>query len=690
MTYTCGETVDSDNHPLSQNWICEREVAEENQKCIWHRHSPKKNPDEVQRELEKNDEPLFNANFSEMHINGAIFHGEEMHNSDFYNATIRNCEFRSVNLTDVNFEKTKLDEVLFVDCNLDRVSLNEAELSDVEFQNCDGESIQIRKANFLNSGFSDCTLSDPSIYSTDCIGTSVEDTEIYDGSINLVEFRRCAFSEVLFRDLTIKELEVMSGSIHPIEIIDLSEDSTISFENLDQIDIDLSGRDMEKCEFSGCTDANISIDMKNISQLIVNEVEGRSVTWDTIQINRALFNTIECDHLHWNLGEIQEGNVKHVVARETAELQHTDFDLETIRNVNFRGGKIDGCKFIQTESSEVDIRNGDIIDTIYEGGSLSKSAMAGVTIEDSEFQSTSINNSDVSGMDKYGEVAFTQSDMSGSDFSDSDLSNANLKYINFEECDLNGTNLRNSDLRGARLFDSKFNTAKMNEDTDWGYYCYYEYVADKMAKENADNSPDIGNLDEDDLAAETDPIRRFLPNPITSSKSFKNRLINNEGWRNNNASELKSAARVYRAYQQLFRNNQFPDKIRRFRVREKEAHRKRALVTRDWIKWLRLSILRWGIQYGESYRNVLVHSALVIFAWTLIYMHRGDLRGATISEEVDFLTALYFSITTFATLGYGDLEPVSDLTRMLAGIQSLIGTALIAVLIFILVRRATW
>lgn len=53
-----------------------------------------------------------------------------------------------------------------------------------------------------------------------------------------------------------------------------------------------------------------------------------------------------------------------------------------------------------------------------------------------------------------------------------------------------------------------------------------------------------------------------------------------------------------------------------------------------------------------------------------------------------FFKGLYFSAVTFATLGYGDMQPIGTLARGLAGIESLLGSLLMALLVFVLTRRA--
>lgn len=74
---------------------------------------------------------------------------------------------------------------------------------------------------------------------------------------------------------------------------------------------------------------------------------------------------------------------------------------------------------------------------------------------------------------------------------------------------------------------------------------------------------------------------------------------------------------------------------------------------------------------------ILLHLVeIVIFAvgWWTIARSASDEIGF---EVRTFADAVYFSVITYTTVGYGDIVPVG-LGRMLAGIEALIGLVLIA------------
>ena len=54
-----------------------------------------------------------------------------------------------------------------------------------------------------------------------------------------------------------------------------------------------------------------------------------------------------------------------------------------------------------------------------------------------------------------------------------------------------------------------------------------------------------------------------------------------------------------------------------------------------------------------------------------------------------FSAFLYFSFTTLTTVGYGDISPASDITRMLTNLEAIVGQMYPAIIISILVSIYT-
>lgn len=75
--------------------------------------------------------------------------------------------------------------------------------------------------------------------------------------------------------------------------------------------------------------------------------------------------------------------------------------------------------------------------------------------------------------------------------------------------------------------------------------------------------------------------------------------------------------------------------------------------------------------------------------WMFAYMLMAQLvpgafafsAGPASAQIMDGSTALYFSFVTLCTVGYGDIIPVSPVTRMLAFLEAITGLFYMAVII---------
>ena len=67
---------------------------------------------------------------------------------------------------------------------------------------------------------------------------------------------------------------------------------------------------------------------------------------------------------------------------------------------------------------------------------------------------------------------------------------------------------------------------------------------------------------------------------------------------------------------------------------------------------------------------------VVVFAFTYLSLSEAD--PAAFSEQLDRVSAVYFAVSILGTVGFGDISPVTDATRVLVTVQTLLDIALIA------------
>jgi len=93
------------------------------------------------------------------------------------------------------------------------------------------------------------------------------------------------------------------------------------------------------------------------------------------------------------------------------------------------------------------------------------------------------------------------------------------------------------------------------------------------------------------------------------------------------------------------------------------------------------SELRW--EYGWFFATAFLN----IFVFAAFFRMFGLVHGDSIVKD-DWPIALYFSLITWTTVGYGDFVP-TDGTRLLAGLESLVGYFYMALLVGVVMVFAT-
>ena len=124
---------------------------------------------------------------------------------------------------------------------------------------------------------------------------------------------------------------------------------------------------------------------------------------------------------------------------------------------------------------------------------------------------------------------------------------------------------------------------------------------------------------------------------------------------------------------------------------------------RDW-QWLLVFIAAmsqviamavWIIQHARyavvrSMEALLVIIAIFLIFFARLYLSASARDPAAFTEPLDHVSAFYFTVSTFATVGYGDITPRTDAMRLAVTLQMLLNLILlsgVARLIFTAARR---
>lgn len=74
---------------------------------------------------------------------------------------------------------------------------------------------------------------------------------------------------------------------------------------------------------------------------------------------------------------------------------------------------------------------------------------------------------------------------------------------------------------------------------------------------------------------------------------------------------------------------------------------------------------------------ILLYIALIIIFSLLYYFPIGQYSVAGELKDLKLLESTYFSVVTITTLGYGDILPAGNISRVLVIIESILGVLLI-------------
>ncbi len=80
--------------------------------------------------------------------------------------------------------------------------------------------------------------------------------------------------------------------------------------------------------------------------------------------------------------------------------------------------------------------------------------------------------------------------------------------------------------------------------------------------------------------------------------------------------------------------------------------------------------------------------AVFLVAFSAIYLSLSHEAAMTFTQRLDHARALYFTITVFSTVGFGDITPRTDAARLIVSAQMLLDLAIIGVVVRLLFNAA--
>jgi hypothetical protein len=239
---------------------------------------------------------------------------------------------------------------------------------------------------------------------------------------------------------------------------------------------------------------------------------------------------------------------------------------------------------------------------------------------------------------------------------------ATLRHCNFQEgkihdCDFEDTQLAHSDFKNAHITNCSFENADM--------------TGINLMDANITNCNFSDAIINDISTA----------GAIIDEKSSFGKELKSETEKDYHASAIE-----YKQIKEMYKTSSLHSQADKFHYREMVTKRK-SLSLLNPFRWFSFFFGDVLCKYGTSFVNVFLASLLVIVACAMAFQIFDSLMFYnTKVEDYTFMDSLYFSLTTFTTLGYGDYHAVGAI-RFLAGAESFIGIALTSLFTVIVARN---
>lgn len=98
------------------------------------------------------------------------------------------------------------------------------------------------------------------------------------------------------------------------------------------------------------------------------------------------------------------------------------------------------------------------------------------------------------------------------------------------------------------------------------------------------------------------------------------------------------------------------------------------------IAWQIREITRSDIPRLRAMHALAVGLPVLLLTFALTYVVLDDNQAASFTEPLNRTDSLYFTVTVFATVGFGDIAPVSGAARVIVTMQMLVDLVVIGVL----------
>lgn len=480
---------------------------------------------------------------------------------------------------------------------------------------------------------------------------------------------------------------------------EIPNDDDVSPEDI-QPDASLVGADLSDARLTGADLSNADIKTANLKKanLVRADLSGANlarsklVETDLPEANLTDANLHRANLTKASLknADLLGANIRNANLKE-ADLQKTDFANANLRTANLsessvQNANLSGANLFAANLSEANLKNAEFAitdqhDKSSESASF-ESHQSSIDGDSRDTQSSELNKlSDVN-----------PATLVEADLRKADLENAYLGFVDLREANLNRTDCEKAQFNDAKLIQATLENSELTSTDFSQAYLYQARLNGARINDKTKFHPagDIGD-------PSTPNACRYdsANSPATAAESIENKAATGT---KKDANEIRArrARSTYSRLEDLARENGFPDLRSKMFIRRQDARRELLIIQRQLLKGGFAQLQKWLFVYGESFRRILSVSAVTAILFWGLFITTGTVEtrdGVTITGESAVTDpqliweTLYHSLSVFFA-GVGPLSPINTLGQVLTISLRSTGPVLLALLIFVLGRRA--
>ena len=424
--------------------------------------------------------------------------------------------------------------------------------------------------------------------------------------------------------------------------------------------------------------------------------DGTEETYKLKEISDEEFQHILSEHKRWVESEGEEGNIADFSKRD---LSRTDLSKTCLRGVNFSYAHL-----LEANLSRTDLTKANLSKAYLMGADLSQAILNSADLSRAYLWYSNLSNA------KLSHANLVKADLNSANLSKADLTKANLSKAGLSMVDLNNAHLWDTNLRHANLSDANLSYAHLKGNNIcraqlWGA----DLSKARLWSVNLSNAHLRGsNLSEASLKGS-----KFNGTDLREANLEEANVTGIQYDRKTLCKGIRVATCYGNALFKRFAEDQdFLEELREQRWSGRRLKGSFSKIEYDFGNWGEAVYQIWRLfaDCGRSFSRWGIWCLFFIALFAALYTPTPDCLkpfmpgfmldtihdfGASFQQTADaygdqpmtFWSALYFSIVTFTTLGFGDVVAANGPARFWVTVEVIIGYIMLGGLISILANK---